>query len=110
MQREEVGISICRCNFPRRELKIILLFGCSCVLREMPLHVTVLILKCTATDLEYPHRHSGANLGKLNTIVACPYENVVSDFNAVVDIFKRHHPVTNLGLASNWLSGWEQVL
>ncbi|KAI6749192.1 hypothetical protein HG531_008139 [Fusarium graminearum] len=91
-------------------LQIVLLLGGSCILREMPLDVAVLIFEGATSDFEWSHRHSWADLGQFDTVISCPHENVVSDFNAILDVLESNDSVANFVLARDGFSRRKDVL
>lgn len=76
----------------------------------MPLDISVLILKGTTPDLKWTHCHSGANLCELDTVISGPNKDVVSELDAVVDVFERDNSTAHFVFAGYGLSWWENML
>lgn len=73
----------------------------------MPFVVTILIFQCSAPDLEQPHRHPGANLGKFDTLISCPHKDMMSHFDAIVNVLECNDPVADFLIGSRSLS-WRE--
>ena len=63
----------------RQQSQVVLLSASAGILVEMPLDITILILKGSAPDLEDPHRHARTNLTELAAVVACADVNMLGD-------------------------------
>lgn len=56
--------------------EVILLAASPGVLRQVPLNIAILVIKCTSPNLEGPHRHPRAHLSQLDRIVRRPNEDM----------------------------------
>ena len=65
------------------------------VLVHVPLNITFFIFQGTASDFEKPHSHSWPDFGQLYTLIARSHKNVMSHFNAVLDVFESDYPVAD---------------
>lgn len=89
--------------------KIILLLACARVLVQMPLHISILVVQWTATNLKGPNAHSRSNLAELARVVRCSDEHMVAHLDDVVDVLESHNSAA-LGLAGHGRHGRKQML
>lgn len=54
----------------------------------MPLHITFLVVQRASSYLKQTHAHSGSYFGKLYGLIAGLDEDVVSDFDGVLNVLK----------------------
>lgn len=94
----------------RRLLKIVLLLCCSCILRQVPFNIAILVLECTPADLKGAHCHSRTDFSKLDAIVASSNKNMMADLNTILDVFERYDTVAHLVFARDGLPWGEEVL
>ena len=76
----------------------------------MPFVVAVLVLQRAASDFKQSHGHSRPNLSELDTLIASTHKDMVSYFDAVLDILEGHNPAAHLLVGRGRLSRWEEVL
>lgn len=76
----------------------------------MPLVVAVFVFQRATPNFEQPHCHAWPDLSKLHSLVASTHKDMMSNFDAVLDILERHNPAANLLVGSGRLSRWKEVL
>lgn len=74
-------------------------------MREVPFDVAILVVKGAASNLEYPHCHPWPDFSQLNAVVSCPHENMMPDFNAVLDVLECDDSVADLVFARDGFPG-----
>lgn len=72
--------------------KVVFLPACASVLVQMPLNITILILEGPASDLEWAQAHPRSHLAELARIIRGPYEDMMSDFDNIIDVLERYDP------------------
>lgn len=97
-------------TFPNPKSKIILLLCRSRILIHMPFNITALLCQCAAANLEQAHRHPGPHLGQFDRLPARAHKHVMSHFNAVGQILKRHDTATDFLTGSRGFAWGEQML
>jgi len=85
--------------------QIVLLLRRACELGQPPLLVAVLILQRASADLEGSHRHPRSDFCELDVFVAGFDEDVVADFDVVVDVLEGYDLV-GLAWLEKCLFGW----
>ena len=85
------------CEAEQREMK-----DCRTLHRPTYLDITVFVLQCAPSNFEQTHRHSRANLGKLDALVPRPNKYVMPNFDAVVNVLESHNAAAHFPLSLSW--------
>lgn len=87
----------------------VLLPTCAGVRVEVPLNITVLVLKRTAAYLEGPEAHTRPYLAELTGIIRCPDKHMMPDLYDIVHVLEGNNSATLRFAFSRWQRG-EEVL
>ena len=74
-------------------LQVIFLPPRACVLVQMPLHISLLLLHRAAAYLKQSHRHPRPHFRQLHLLVTRFHKHMVPDLNTIFPIDERHHTV-----------------
>lgn len=87
----------------------VLLPACSGVRVEVPLNITVFVLKRTATDLEGSKAHTRPYLAELTRIIGCLDKHMMPDLYDIIHVLESNNSATLWFAFSRW-QRWEKVL
>ena len=91
-------------------LQILLLFAGPRILVHMPFRVSTLILQSAAPYFEQSHCHPRPYFRKLDAFIPCSYENMMSNFYIVLNVFEGHDSISHFLICCCGIPRREEML